>query len=61
MITFQKKEGTQMKKAISLLKESEEKISDIGLKVGYINPNSFMRVFKKYTGMTPSECRNGKS
>ncbi len=51
----------RMKKAISLLKESEEKISDIGLKVGYINPNSFMRVFKKYTGMTPSECRNGKS
>ncbi len=51
----------RMKKAINLLKESDEKISDIGLKVGYINPNSFMRVFKKYTGMTPSECRNGKS
>lgn len=50
----------RMKTAVSLLKESDEKISDIALRVGYINPTSFMRVFKKYTGMTPSECRNGK-
>ena len=45
-------------KAKELLSNSKEKINDISKMVGYANANSFMRIFKQYTGMTPSAYRN---
>jgi len=40
-----------------LLTESNLKIQDVARKSGYHNMNSFHRMFKKYTGVTPSEFR----
>ncbi|MCR4719204.1 MAG: helix-turn-helix domain-containing protein [Firmicutes bacterium] len=48
----------RIKKAKDLLQNSNEKISDISTLVGYVNANSFMRIFKRYTGITPSAFRN---
>lgn len=50
----------RMKKAKEFLRNSNERISDISLMVGYVSANSFMRIFKRYTGKTPSEYRNEK-
>ncbi|TVY08579.1 helix-turn-helix transcriptional regulator [Paenibacillus cremeus] len=44
-------------KARELLLQSELKIQEAASQVGYHNLNSFNRMFKKYTGMTPSEFR----
>ncbi|AJY74273.1 helix-turn-helix domain-containing protein [Paenibacillus beijingensis] len=41
----------------ALLLEKDRKVNDIAEKVGYANSRSFLRTFKKYTGMTPSEYR----
>ncbi|RAV04639.1 helix-turn-helix domain-containing protein [Paenibacillus sp. YN15] len=43
--------------AKELLKNKSIKISDISNEVGYNNSRSFMRTFKKYTGLTPTEYR----
>ena len=32
-------------------------ISDISDKLGFMNPESFMRIFKKLTGLTPTQFR----
>ncbi|MFD0714362.1 helix-turn-helix domain-containing protein [Paenibacillus sp. GCM10027626] len=48
----------RMNKAKELLAESEEKIRDIAEQVGYTNVNSFVRIFKKITGLTPTEFRS---
>ncbi|RXZ81291.1 AraC family transcriptional regulator [Paenibacillaceae bacterium] len=48
---------TRMNKAKQLLQETEEKIRDIAEQVGYTNVNSFVRIFKKMTGLTPTEFR----
>ncbi len=47
----------RIQKAIVLIQNSNTKLADIGNQVGIPNPNSFIRVFKKYTGTTPSEYR----
>ena len=47
-------------KAKELLSNSKEKINDISKMVGYANANSFMRIFKRYTGITPSAYRISK-
>jgi two-component system response regulator YesN len=33
------------------------KVNEIAEAVGYTNTRSFLRTFKKYTGMTPTEYR----
>ncbi|MDP5272657.1 helix-turn-helix domain-containing protein [Chengkuizengella axinellae] len=43
-----------------LLAESNKKVKEIAETVGYTNVNSFVRVFKKMTGLTPSEYREKK-
>jgi two-component system, response regulator YesN len=43
--------------AKQLLKESRDTVSQIAYKVGYHNPDSFMKMFKRITGRTPSEFR----
>lgn len=41
-----------------LLKERNLGVNQIAYKLGYQNPDSFMKMFKKYTGLTPSGYRN---
>ncbi|WP_319560673.1 response regulator [Marispirochaeta sp.] len=40
--------------ARKLLKKPENKVYDVSLMVGYKNPHYFTKLFKKYTGVTPS-------
>ena len=44
-------------KAKELLLQNDAKIRDIADAVGYSNSNSFVRIFKKSTGLTPTEFR----
>lgn len=48
----------RMEKASELLTRSAMDISEIAYQVGYENPESFMRAFKRYTKRTPSDYRN---
>ena len=43
-----------------LLNEKKMSISEVGHKMGFVEQPSFSRFFKKETGMTPMEYRNGK-
>lgn len=51
----------RIQKAVELLKDPEVKISELGSLVGIPSPNTFLRQFKKYTGMTPKEYRKQSS
>ena len=42
-------------KAIRLLRETNTSISEVGRLVGFEEPASFTRSFKRWTGMSPSE------
>jgi YesN/AraC family two-component response regulator len=41
------------------LKEKKLSISKLAHKMGFVEQNSFTRFFKKHTGQTPMEYRNG--
>lgn len=41
-----------------LLEETDISINEISVRLGYNSPQNFIRVFKKYTLMTPGEYRN---
>lgn len=43
-----------------LLTETSETINDITEKVGFTNSNTFIRVFKRYEGITPGQYRKGE-
>lgn len=45
----------RIKQAIILIKNSSYKLTEIALMVGFESSNYFSTVFKKYTGMTPSQ------
>lgn len=47
----------RIQKAVELLKDPTVRIGDIGPMVGIPSTNTFLRQFKKYTGMTPKEFR----
>ncbi|WP_240421996.1 helix-turn-helix domain-containing protein [Paenibacillus periandrae] len=47
----------RMNKAKQLLEEGNAKVVHIAEKVGYSNSHSFIRIFKKVTGLTPGEYR----
>lgn len=47
----------KMEMAASLLADNALKNYEIALKVGYQNPNYFIKVFKKYYSLTPQEFR----
>ncbi|GBF73435.1 AraC family transcriptional regulator [Paenibacillus sp. 598K] len=47
----------RMEKARHLLQSSDAKIREVSERLGYTNVNSFVRIFKKSTGMTPTEFR----
>lgn len=50
--------GLKIDSAKELLEYDNFDISQIAYKLGYQNPDSFMKIFKKYTGLTPSDYRN---
>ncbi|MEG2569999.1 MAG: AraC family transcriptional regulator, partial [Clostridia bacterium] len=47
----------RIKKAISLIENPQNKNKDIAEMVGLQNINTFIRLFKKYTGYTPGEYK----
>jgi AraC-like DNA-binding protein len=47
------------KRARELLRASDKSIGSVGVEVGYPNSSSFARAFRKWSGMTPSVCREG--
>lgn len=47
----------RIQQAVELLKNPDVRIGDVGLRVGIPSSNTFLRQFKKYTGMTPKEYR----
>ena len=47
----------RVQKAVELLKDPTVRIGDVGPMVGIPSANTFLRQFKKYTGMTPKEYR----
>lgn len=44
--------------AKEMLRERAYTVSQIAYKIGYHNPDSFMKIFKKATGQTPSQYRS---
>ncbi len=48
----------RMEKAKEMLKDSRNKLYDICYSVGYTDPSYFSKLFKKYTGLTPSNYRD---
>lgn len=50
----------RIREAKRLLDETTDSIREIGRQVGYPDPNYFTRVFRKVTGITPSEYRQKK-
>lgn len=51
----------RMRHASELLAHSDEKIEQIGRKVGYDNPFAFSVAFKREIGMPPSSCRGSRT
>lgn len=49
----------RIQKAKDLLLQTDMKIQDIAGQTGYATMSSFNRMFKRYTGVTPSEYRRG--
>lgn len=52
-------EGLRITRAKELLRQTSLKISDIAEQVGYASANSFCRAFKRSTGESASNYRNG--
>lgn len=50
-------ENLRMAEAVRLIKETDISLNELYLAVGYNNPNSFRRAFKKIYGVTPSSMR----
>lgn len=50
-------QNVRMEKAAELLKETEQKIADIGLTVGFVTQAKFGAAFKACFGLTPLEYR----
>lgn len=51
----------RMKRAVDLLQSTQTKVSDIARRVGYEDIKYFTQQFKKHTGQTPSEYRQGST
>ncbi len=48
----------RVEKAVQLFKDADLSINEIALRVGCVNPKTFTRLYKKYTGITPSQYRD---
>lgn len=51
---------TRVEHAKALLKDTTHPISAVALNVGYTDANYFVKVFRKFTGMTPSAYRDSQ-
>lgn len=51
----------RIEKAKTLLLQKQPKVSEVAAQVGLDNFSYFSTIFKKFTGMTPVEFKNGKS
>ncbi|MCA9408922.1 MAG: response regulator [Candidatus Omnitrophica bacterium] len=51
------KVGIKIEKAKELLENSSMSVTDISIKLGYQNPESFMRIFKRAENITPLQYR----
>ena len=49
--------GLRIERAKEMLRDPELSIKEIGISVGYSDPNYFSRIFKKVQGITPTEYR----
>ena len=49
--------GLRIEKSKEILKDGEIKLNEVADKVGYPTYTSFIRIFKQYVGMTPTEYR----
>jgi len=47
----------RVKQAMHYLTETDMTIHEIGLKVGFVNDNYFIKIFKRITGSTPNQYR----
>lgn len=47
----------RMEQAEILLLQTKKKIGEIALEIGYHDPMTFSKMFKKYTGINPTEFR----
>lgn len=50
--------GFRVNEAKKLLREGKASVKDVGMQVGYYDSNYFAKVFKRITGMIPSEYRD---
>lgn len=48
----------KMEQAAHLLRDGKKKIEEVGLSLGYQYPQYFIKMFRKYYGMTPREFRD---
>lgn len=51
----------RISKSVELIMRTGLLISQVSGMVGFDDPNYFARIFKKVTGMTPTDCRSGLS
>ena len=51
----------RMEEARRLLATTTLKVSQVGSRVGYADPNYFITAFKKQEGVTPTEYRAGQT
>lgn len=51
-------ESLRLNLAQKLLRETDKSVSDISASVGYLQPATFMRAFKKVLGVSPTNWRN---
>ena len=49
----------RMKRAAELLRRTDMRVYEVSSEVGYLNPKSFIRAFRGYFGVSPSEYRKG--
>ncbi|WP_256972649.1 response regulator [Saccharibacillus sp. O23] len=49
--------GVRIVKAADRLRETGLPVQEIGLRVGFANDNYFIKIFKRWTGLTPSQYR----
>ncbi|MEG0501781.1 MAG: helix-turn-helix transcriptional regulator, partial [Cellulosilyticaceae bacterium] len=48
----------RLEKAKEMIRNTELTIKEIGINIGYEDPNYFTKIFRKKIGITPSEYRN---